>query len=122
SPSTGSAIPASRIPLDALRAIVADLKSRQELETLSQERDPELFFEGLLAFGTRQEQAGNTELAARVYAAIVSHGGAGSEGGPASQSLMTLESSHQLSYPNDSIRSRAQSRLNAILGQGGFGP
>ncbi len=73
-------------------------QARQELETLAREPDPELFLEGLLAFGGRQEQADRVELAAQFYQVLGQH--AGNFAG---------------------IASRAQQRLDAILGRGPAG-
>ncbi len=66
-----------------------------ELYELAGERDAALFRESLLSFGARQEQAGRTELAAGVYAALT-----GGEG---------------------PIGQRAQARLDAVMGRGAFG-
>ncbi len=70
----------------------------EEYRCLSRERDPLMYAEGLLALGGRAETAGDLEFAARLY------GVAANEGSP------------------DSIRSRAQERLNAITGRGATGP
>lgn len=86
----------SRHDFDA-SALLHDLGSNAELRSLERESDRELFFEGLLGYGGRQEISGNLEAAARVYARI------------------------QESAPAELAR-RASIRLDAILGRGAVGP
>src|SRR5215470_4886601 len=69
----------------------------QELSAISQERDPEMFYEALLAFGVRQEQADRLDWATRSYSLVA---GAG--------------------HLQD-LQRRAQGRLQAVMGQGAMG-
>ncbi|MFO1464725.1 MAG: aminotransferase class I/II-fold pyridoxal phosphate-dependent enzyme [bacterium] len=73
-----------------------------ELRSLAGEPDPELFFEGLISFGARQEQLGDPALAAEVYGLI-------------------LGTDHSGLGVTPTLRGRAQARLDAILGRGAFG-
>lgn len=74
-----------------------------ELLSLREERDPGLFFEGLLGFAARLEAQDLIAPASEIYAAVISLSGAG-EG------------------MDEAIRRRARERLNAIQGKGAFGP
>ncbi|HEX5034307.1 MAG TPA: hypothetical protein VFW62_07505, partial [bacterium] len=73
--------------------------ARPELESLSRERDPELFYEGLLSFASRQEGRDRFDLAGQIYGAL-----GGSE------------------PPYAAVAERARRRLDAILGRGAIGP
>ncbi|MCE9626267.1 MAG: helix-turn-helix domain-containing protein [Deltaproteobacteria bacterium] len=72
---------------------------RRELLSLARESDPQLFFEGLLSLGMREEQADHLEFAGAIYSAIA---GEGAHGGSA-------------------LQQRARQRLDAIVGRGAIG-
>ncbi len=69
----------------------------QELSALAREKDPLMFFTGLLAFGERCEAVGRLDSAAEVYSTLLGEG-----------SLV-------------SIQVRARQRLEALQGRGSFG-
>ena len=79
------------------RASGLNAAQREELLALGRERDPALFWEGLLGFAQRQEAAGQLELAVRVYSAMVA------------------------AEPVPPLGIRAQARLDAITGRGAGG-
>ncbi|MCE9626149.1 MAG: ATP-grasp domain-containing protein [Deltaproteobacteria bacterium] len=68
----------------------------EELLSLGGESDANLFFEGLLAFGTRQEQANRLEIATSIYSIIQGQAETG-------------------------LGARARQRLGAVMGSGGGG-
>jgi len=82
-----------RLVLDSLH-----YRSSAELESLSKEGDPALFFEGLFHFGTEQEARGRLDDAAQVYRRVLE------------------------AQPEESIAARVQRRLDALLGRGPVGP
>ncbi len=98
-----------------------------EIQSLSQEADPEMFFSGVLQFGQRLQDRGKLELATEVYSAIV---GASACGGRphAGTDGCSLEGLHTASLqagghmgPPLQISEQAQKRLDAILGKGSAG-
>lgn len=80
----------------------------EEILQLSRERDPQLFFEGLLALGQRLEARDDLEAAARVYT-ILQH------------SLAAEASSSASADWRGSLRSRAEGHLQAMRGEGAAG-
>lgn len=74
-----------------------------ELSALARERNPEMFFEQLLACGQRLSAAGDSAAAARIY-----------------ETLSAFDASLPAS-PSPSIRTRAQEALLALRGQASFG-
>src|SRR5262249_29584722 len=70
---------------------------QKEYSSLSQERDPEMFYSGLLTLGRRLEEKDQVQAAAELYSAV------------AASDL-------------PSLRAGAQQRLDALLGRGAFGP
>lgn len=83
----------------------------EELNSLYQEKDPALFFHGLLLFGSRLEQRDLWDGAASTYLLI-------GEALSAKPSAKNNFSSPSLLK----IQTQAQERLNAILGRGAVGP
>ncbi|MCE9625404.1 MAG: hypothetical protein K8R69_08145 [Deltaproteobacteria bacterium] len=71
---------------------------RHEWEVLTRERDPQLLAEGLLGFAQREEQLGRLDLAAEVYSLAAEN------------------------EADSTVRNRARTRLDAILGRGSVGP
>ena len=88
--------PASGEALLALLGPQFDRLPREEAAALGREKDSELFFEGLLVLGGRQQQSGNIVAAAAIY-----------------------QSAGACPFP--SIAKRARSRLAALSGQGSVG-
>ncbi|MCE9625121.1 MAG: aminotransferase class I/II-fold pyridoxal phosphate-dependent enzyme [Deltaproteobacteria bacterium] len=70
--------------------------ARAELQSLADETDPQLFYDGLLNYGARQEQSGAVETAAEIYAALGTRA-------------------------PEPLRTRAAQRLDAVMGRGSFG-
>ncbi len=94
---TFSLAAADSVRLDSLRSKLSK-QALAELEALSQETQPEIYFAGLLNFAQRLQDRGNAEAAAEVYSSLV----------------------HQLP-DGDAVHDAAKSRLNALLGTGSAG-
>ncbi len=117
-----------------------------EIDDLAGERDPEIFFTGLLAFGQRLQNQGKPEIAAEVYSIIVGAGQMNlftspsarrSAPGPGVANLNEPSQSHDLlaggrtdvslgmsvksSGPPRQVAPRSQQKLNAIMGVGSVG-
>src|SRR5262249_343509 len=87
-----------------------------ELSALAQERDPELYYEGLLAFGIRQAQVNRLEAAATSFVSILAElEGSGPNPRSHFQNRLAPETRKSLSRP-------APQHPDAIQGQGAFGP
>jgi transcriptional regulator with XRE-family HTH domain len=86
---------APKLCADLLRQSAWDETARRELASLCQERDPEIFFEGLLNLAGRREKAGHDQAALSIY--------------------------ENISDPKTGVSSRAQARRDALLGHGAFG-
>ncbi|HEX5033818.1 MAG TPA: hypothetical protein VFW62_05005, partial [bacterium] len=98
-PFTMEEIPRTNASGEALLALLGPRVNgvvRQEAAALGREKDPELYFEGLLILGGRQQQSGNIAAAAAIYQSV----GA-------------------CSFP--AIAERARGRLAALSGQGAVG-
>lgn len=95
---TSTESPPSRSDVLARPLALATGSDREELRALAQESDSALFFEGLMGFAGRQEQAGRPEFAAEIYSVLLADSG----------------------HPNPQ-QTLARERLNAILGRGAFG-
>lgn len=78
----------------------------RELQSLSGERDPEVFFSGLLSLGQRMVQAGQVEGAVPLFQMAATQ-----LSGPAFEALPSRAALHR----------RAESELQAIVGGGGGG-
>ncbi|MCC6273642.1 MAG: helix-turn-helix transcriptional regulator [Deltaproteobacteria bacterium] len=93
----GSALIAALLAEPSLRQEL-DETARSELRALDGESDPQLFFEGLLAFASRLEQDERLAAASTVYTAAAG------------------------AAPDQAQQARARTRLDAILGRGALGP
>jgi hypothetical protein len=80
-----------------------------EILSLSQERDPQMFFEGLLVLGRRLEHADRLPQAAQVYE-LLSGALKGAAGAAVSDAARA------------ELRARAEASLDAMLGRGASGP
>jgi len=89
---------AAKLGLEGLAELRAPLNPAQthELEALSRESDDGLWQQELLTFAGRLEKNDQSEAAASLYSLLASQ-------------------------PGDSVQASAQSRLDALLGKGGFG-
>ena len=79
----------------------------EEMLSLAEEGDPQLFAEGLFAWARRQEVADRLELAGGVYAAFAARDSAGA---------------YMLAGSSEALRIQAAQRIDAILGRGALGP
>lgn len=77
---------------EALRSMLgkADRNTFAEAEALLQERDPELFFQGLLVFAGRQQKMGNLKVAAAIYERVGANSSSPSIAERAKQGLAAL--------------------------------
>jgi FHA domain-containing protein len=100
---------------------------REQLLSMGRERDPQLFFEGLLNLGMRFEKQDQLQEAVAIYETIIAHsserdgetrgGGEGVTGRQGDKGIIGLAQSPGHQVPQ-SIALRAQARLDAIRGVG----
>lgn len=76
---------------------------RREIQSLERESDPELRAEGFFQMALRLENSGNLEVAVEIYREF-------------------LQAGETIPTASATLRSRAQQRLDAILGRGAVGP
>ncbi|MFO1463614.1 MAG: hypothetical protein U1F66_07525 [bacterium] len=91
--------------------------AQRELQSILRERDPGLLGESLSSFAARLEQGGQYEAAAQLYARL-----AEAPGQEAASGAQVAEPFSPFENIPDEFRRRARTRLDALVGRGGFGP